>query len=388
MLDKTIYKQILNASFNAPIDVEFWDGEKVSYGDGEPIAKIIMHEVIPVKDIMSHASLTFGEAYMDGKIEIQGDLQKLVTTVYNSKDSFLNSSKFAKLVPKHSHTEKKSKADVQSHYDIGNDFYRLWLDETMSYSCGYFLHEDDTLYQAQVNKVDYILKKLYLKEGMSLLDVGCGWGFLLIEAAKKYGIHGMGITLSQEQYREFQSRIAREHLEELLTVELMDYRDLPRCGRRFDRIVSVGMVEHVGRDNYQLFMDCAKEVLNPGGLFLLHFISALKEHPDDPWIKKYIFPGGVVPSLREMLSCAAEDGFHTMDVENLRLHYNRTLLCWEKNFKEHISEVREMFDERFIRMWDLYLSACAATFHNGLIDLHQVLFTKGIANGLPTVRWY
>ena len=122
MLDKTIYKQILNASFNAPIDVEFWDGEKVSYGDGEPIAKIIMHEVIPVKDIMSHASLTFGEAYMDGKIEIQGDLQKLVTTVYNSKDSFLNSSKFAKLVPKHSHTEKKSKADVQSHYDIGNDF--------------------------------------------------------------------------------------------------------------------------------------------------------------------------------------------------------------------------------------------------------------------------
>ena len=160
----------------------------------------------------------------------------------------------------------------------------------MSYSCGYFLHEDDTLYQAQVNKVDYILKKLYLKEGMSLLDVGCGWGFLLIEAAKKYGIHGMGITLSQEQYREFQSQIAREHLEELLTVELMDYRDLPRCGRRFDRIVSVGMVEHVGRDNYQLFMDCAKEVLNPGGLFLLHFISALKEHPGDPWIKKYIFP--------------------------------------------------------------------------------------------------
>lgn len=130
------------------------------------------------------------------------------------------------------------------------------------------------------------------------------------------------------------------------------------------------------------------KVLKDGGLYLLHFISALKEHPGDAWIKKYIFPGGVVPSLREMLSCAAEDNFHTLDVENLRLHYNRTLLCWEKNFREHIDEVRQMFDERFVRMWDLYLSACAATFHNGIIDIHQILFTKGINNDLPMVRWY
>ena len=151
--------------------------------------------------------------------------------------------------------KKNQQKEVQSHYDIGNDFYKLWLDETMSYSCGYFLHEDDSLYQAQLNKVDYILKKLYLKEGMSLLDIGCGWGFLLIEAAKKYGVQGMGITLSQEQYKEFQRRIAEEHLEQLLTVKLMDYRDIPKRGQTFDRIVSVGMVEHVGRENYQLFMD-------------------------------------------------------------------------------------------------------------------------------------
>ena len=285
-------------------------------------------------------------------------------------------------------SKKNQKKEVVTHYDIGNDFYRLWLDETMSYSCAYFKSSSDSLYEAQKNKVEHILQKLYLEEGMTLLDIGCGWGFLLIEAAKKYKIRGTGITLSREQYKAFKQTIQEESLENYLTVELMDYRDLPKMGKQFDRVVSIGMVEHVGRENYQLFNDCINKVLKDGGLYLLHYISALKEYPGDAWIKKYIFPGGVIPSLREMLYCAAEDNFHTIDVENLRLHYNRTLLCWEKNFKDHINEVRKMFDERFVRMWDLYLSACAATFHNGIIDVHQILFSKGINNELPMVRWY
>nr|WP_330390809.1 cyclopropane-fatty-acyl-phospholipid synthase family protein [Anaerostipes sp. 494a] len=285
-------------------------------------------------------------------------------------------------------SKKNQKKEVVTHYDIGNDFYRLWLDETMSYSCAYFKSSSDSLYEAQKNKVEHILQKLYLEEGMTLLDIGCGWGFLLIEAAKKYKIRGTGITLSREQYKAFKQKIQEESLENYLTVELMDYRDLPKMGKQFDRVVSIGMVEHVGRENYQLFNDCINKVLKDGGLYLLHYISALKEYPGDAWIKKYIFPGGVIPSLREMLYCAAEDNFHTIDVENLRLHYNRTLLCWEKNFKDHINEVRKMFDERFVRMWDLYLSACAATFHNGIIDVHQILFSKGINNELPMVRWY
>lgn len=287
-----------------------------------------------------------------------------------------------------SSSKKNQKKEVSSHYDIGNDFYKLWLDETMSYSCGYFKHEDDTLYQAQKNKVDYILEKLYLKEGMTLLDIGCGWGFLLIEAAKKYKIKGTGITLSEEQYKECQKRIKEEGLSDYLEVRLMDYRDLPSDGKMYDRVVSVGMLEHVGRENYQLYLDCVSKVMKDGGLFLLHFISALKEHPGDPWIKKYIFPGGSVPSLREVMNCMAEDNFHTQDIEDLRLHYNRTLLCWEKNFKDHIEEAHTMFDERFLRMWDMYLSACAATFHNGIIDIHQILMTKGINNDLPMTRWY
>ena len=246
----------------------------------------------------------------------------------------------------------------------------------------------DTLYDAQVHKTDRILKKLYLKPGMELLDIGCGWGFLLIEAAKKYGVKGTGITLSHEQEDAFNERIKKEGLSDLLCVKRMDYRDLPQLSHKFDRIVSVGMVEHVGRENYDKFLTCADEVLKPGGLFLLHFISALKEHPGDPWIKKYIFPGGMVPSLREMESAAADHRFYTLDVESLRRHYNRTLRCWNANFQAHKDEVRKMFDEQFVRMWELYLCACAATFYNGIIDLHQILWSKGVNNDLPMIRWY
>ena len=214
-------------------------------GKGEPYFAVKFNKIIPVKELLRSTSLALGEAYMRGDLEIKGRL-------YNALDNFLGQmSKFdkdesalRKLI--FTSTDKKNqKKEVRSHYDIGNDFYKLWLDETMSYSCGYFLNEDDSLYQAQVNKVDYILKKLYLSEGMALLDIGCGWGFLLIEAAKKYNIKGVGITLSTEQYEEFKKRIEEEGLEEQLTVEIMDYRDLKKYDRKFDRVVSVGMVEHV-----------------------------------------------------------------------------------------------------------------------------------------------
>lgn len=287
-----------------------------------------------------------------------------------------------------SRTKQNQKREVCAHYDIGNDFYRLWLDETMSYSCAYFKTEQDSLYKAQCNKADRILEKLNLSEGMSLCDIGCGWGFLLIRAAKKYKVHGVGITLSTEQAKKFQERIEQEQLEEYLEVREMDYRDLPDAGMKFDRVVSVGMIEHVGRGNYGEFMKCVKDILRPGGLFLLHYISALKEYPGDAWVKKYIFPGGVVPSLREIIHIAGDMRFYTLDVESLRRHYNRTLLLWNENFQKHRKEVVEMFDEEFARMWELYLCSCAATFNNGVIDLHQILFSNDVNNELPMTRWY
>ena len=363
-------------------------GREYPIGTGAPRFVVDFKEVIPVSELLNSTSIALGEAYMDEKIEIEGKLYEALDAFLSQMGRFSTDETALKKLIHTSLSKKNQEKEVTSHYDIGNDFYKLWLDETLSYSCAYFKNPEDTLYQAQVNKVDYILKKLNLREGMSLLDIGCGWGYLLIEAVKKYKVKGTGITLSQEQYKELQKRTLEEGLEDDLTVELMDYRDLPGAGKQYDRVVSVGMVEHVGRENYQLFIDSVSQVMKDGDAFLLHFISALKEHPGDAWIKKYIFPGGVVPSLREMIYAMSEGDFHVMDVENLRLHYNKTLLCWEKNYRESLEQVRKMFNERFVRMWDLYLSSCAATFHNGIIDLHQILVTKGINNNWPMVRWY
>ncbi len=362
--------------------------EKHLIGEGEPTFSVTFKKVPAVSELMTSTSIALGEAYMNGDIQIEGELYDVLNMFLGQLGKFsTNQSKLKKLIFT-SKSKQNQKKEVSSHYDIGNDFYKLWLDETMSYSCGYFKNDTDTLYEAQCNKVDRTLEKLDLHEGMSLCDIGCGWGFLLIRAAKKYKVHGLGITLSSEQKKEFERRIAEEHLEDYLSVELLDYRDLPKTGKLFDRVVSIGMVEHVGRGNYEEFMQCAKSILKPGGLFLLHYISALKEYPGDAWIKKYIFPGGVVPSLREIINIAGDMRFYTLDVESWRRHYNKTLLCWNKNFQEHRDEVVKMFDEKFARMWELYLCACAATFMNGIIDLHQILFTNDVNNDLPMTRWY
>lgn len=362
--------------------------DKYKIGEGEPRFVVNFKKQISMHSLITSTSLALGEAYMNGDLEVEGDLYHALNHFMGQMGKFSTDEKALKKLIFTSKSRKNQQKEVQSHYDIGNDFYKLWLDDTMNYSCGYFQHENDTLKQAQEGKVDYILRKLNLENGMHLLDIGCGWGFLLIEAAKKYGVHGLGITLSNEQYKEFQHRIKEEHLEHLLEVKLMDYRELLRYGQPFDRVVSVGMVEHVGRGKYGEFMGCVKSVLKPGGIFLLHFISALKENPGDAWIKKYIFPGGVVPSLREILQIAGDMRFYTIGVESLRRHYNKTLLCWNKNFQEHRREVVEMFDERFARMWELFLCSCAATFMNGIIDLHQIIFTSDVNNELPMTKWY
>ena len=227
MLQENVLVSFLRKFDEHPFNVVI-NGKKYQIGEGEPVFTVIFHKEIPLSALTTSTSIALGEAYMNRDLEIEGNLYYALDHFLGQMGKFSTDESALKKIMHSSTAKKNQQKEVQSHYDIGNDFYKLWLDKTMSYSCGYFLHEEDTLYQAQMNKVDYILKKLYLKEGMTLLDIDCGWGFLLIKKKKKYGIHGTGITLSKEQYKEFQRRIEAEHLEELLTVELMDYRDLPK----------------------------------------------------------------------------------------------------------------------------------------------------------------
>ncbi len=385
-ITKTFYKNLLRKLFTTTCKIRFWDGEEIKLGKGRSKFTIIFHEPLSVSDIISSPSVTLGEAYMHKKLEVDGSIRDVIEALYNNPNSFLRyKGKLSKLVKPVNNSIKNSKDNVSHHYDIGNDFYQLWLDKSMTYSCGYFKTKDDTLEQAQINKVDHILKKLDLKEGNTLLDIGCGWGELIITAAKKYKVHALGVTLSSEQMEKANNRIKAEGLEDLVEVKLLDYRHIK--DQQFDRIVSVGMIEHVGKDYLHEYFSVVNRLLKDGGISLLHCITSMKGGTNR-WIDKYIFPGGYVPSIPELINHITKESFHLIDVESLRRHYCRTLEHWANNFENSISEIEKTKDESFIRMWRLYLNSCAASFHTGNIDIHQFVFSKGLADELPWTRDY
>lgn len=380
-------KYLMNRLFSNmqsfPFQIRYWDGESVVYGQGKPRLTLVFKNKLPLLKWARSPVLSFGEAYMNGTVDIEGtiaDVIKLASDnrnlVWKNTPSFLR-----KGIP-----VRQEMKNVQHHYDVGNKFYALWLDESMSYSCAYFHSSDDTLEQAQLQKIDYVLKKLQLQPGETLLDIGSGWGWLIIQAAEKYGVKAKGITLSEEQYKKTLERIKEHGLEGQVDVELVDYRQLAQRGETFDKIAIVGMFEHVGQKNFPAFMNAVQRLLKDKGLAMLHTITQAKELPPDPWIQKYIFPGGYIPSAREVIYLLPEYGFHLLDVENLRTHYARTLNHWARRFEASVDQIREMFDERFVRMWRLYLNSSEASFRTGDIHLHQILFSKGINDELSPTR--
>lgn len=386
-IEKSFYKKLFKDLFSDPCTVQFWDGDSEKYGDGESKFKIIFNEPLPASEIAKDPSMTFGEAFMSKKLDIEGSIEDVIESLYNNKNSFLrNSEKYLKLLSKFTNNLKKSKENIEYHYDIGNDFYKLWLDETMTYSCGYFKSKDDTLETAQRNKVGHILKKLNIKPGQTLLDIGCGWGELIIEAAKQYKAKALGVTLSNEQYRKVKERVEKEGLQDLVDVKISDYRELKNV--KFDRIVSVGMAEHLGKEHISEYFESVNNMLNEGGISLIHCITGVDRGGTNTWIDKYIFPGGYVPAFKELVDNLTAGGFYIVDVESLRRHYAYTLEHWMANFENSIEEVKKIKDETFIRMWRLYLNACAASFKCGNIDIHQILFTKGITDDIPWTRDY
>lgn len=389
-IQKSIYKKILKNLATEPFSVTFWDGSVVNYNDGVAKFHLIFNKPLNKKLLKTNPMIALAEGYMDKDIEVDGDLEYIMEAIFSQQRSFINKPK-----QKHVHSRKKykntkkiAKENASFHYDLGNDFYRLWLDKTMNYSCAYFKTKADSLYTAQVNKINHILKKLNLQSGQSLLDIGSGWGHLIIEAAKQYNVQTLGITLSEEQYIKTKERIKAEGLIGQVDVKLMDYRELINEKRTFDRIVSVGMLEHVGHDHIPIFMENTHKLLNDGGVALLHCITGLVEVEGNHFLTKYIFPGGAIPSIRALVDNMSQNNLKIVDVESLRRHYTLTLRNWAENFEANIDKVREQFDERFIRMWRLYLNACAANFTCGVSDLHQFLITKGVNNELPMTRDY
>ena len=335
------------------------------------------------KRVLQEGSLGLGESYMDGWWECERLDMFFYRVMKHKLDEqlphhFKDTLRIAAARLTNLQSKKRAWIVGKEHYDLGNDLFALMLDPFMQYSCGYW-KEAETLEQAQEAKLDMICRKLELKPGMSLLDIGCGWGGLAEFAARNYGVKVHGVTISAEQQKMAQQRC--EGLD--VTILLQDYRDL---NQQFDRIVSVGMFEHVGPKNYATYFDVVDRNLKPDGLFLLHTIGAIKTDMSvDPWINKYIFPNGCLPSVKHIAE-ASEPHFIMEDWHNFGVDYDTTLMAWYDRFLEAWPQLEEKYGERFKRMFAYYLNACAGAFRARDIQLWQVVFSRGAEGGLRVAR--
>ena len=374
------------------------DAESKKYIIGTPEKKIpITIELLDKKlhyKLILRPDLYFGEAYAEGKIVIkEGTLTDFLDlALMNIGRKELNI--FSQLINKMSGSYryltnfnfiKKSKMNAAHHYDISDNLYDLFLDPKKQYSCAYFKNEEDSLETAQNNKIQHIIKKLNIKPNQKILDIGCGWGSLAIDIAKSANCEVTGITLSKNQFDFCVKKVKELNLGNQVTFKLIDYREL---NEKFDRIVSVGMFEHVGRKFYKTFFKKIESLLSNDGISLIHTIGSVNPPRDPhPWITKYIFPGGYTPSLSEVTAPLEKAGLIVSDVEVLKMHYSHTLRHWKENCLANKEKIISMFDEKFFRMWEFYLTGCEVSFKWGDQVVYQLQLTKNYTS-TPTTRDY
>lgn len=406
--------------FDGAIRICLWDGTEVHLGCGHPAFSLTFRSAKAFQElVLARDPLCLAESYFQGLIDIDGDLYSalklrhhltslqlsliekaaLATKALRIKPDKIASAgsdtpKWAKTFGQKlgiSSSKKLNRDAISFHYDVSNDFYALWLDEQMAYSCAYYEDAAQSLEQAQRNKLDHICRKLRLKPGERLLDIGCGWGALICWAAEHYGVNAHGITLSLNQYDHAQRMIKQHGLEQKVSVELLDYRDL-RGEAKYDKLVSVGMFEHVGLKNLPSYFEIAHRLLKPDGLFLNHGITSdeggWKKSVATEFINRYVFPDGQMETVSTVQQIMEDADFEIHDVEGLRQHYALTLREWVRRLELRREEALKHVPESVYRIWRLYMAACALQFEEGIAGVYQILVSRRapLSNPVPLTR--
>lgn len=378
-----------------PLRVELWNGQKLDLGtDVLPQVTVRVPHASALGYLFAPSLFNLGKAYVEGEIDIEGRPTEIISigsalAHYTLKPQ----GKLGRMVRSFHHSRKLDQEAIHYHYDVSNAFYQTWLDENMVYSCAYFETGDEDLATAQLKKIDHILNKIQLRPGQTLLDIGCGWGALVIRAAQIYGAHCVGVTLSERQFELATERVRQAGLTDRVEIRLQDYRDVNGC---FDRITSVGMFEHVGAKNMVEYFSKMNALLADDGMAMNHGITSTDaEDGESPFgggefIHRYVFPHGELLHLGSVLRAMQEGGLEAYDIENLRRHYAKTCAIWADKFEANAPRIRTMVDDKRFRIWRMYLAGCAYAFSQDWVSLYQIVCTKAKsdASNLPWSRRY
>lgn len=395
MWQKALDRMLRHMLRSGTLTVVMPDGEKQTYGDGSGVPLTVhVRDIATVRHLVLNPELALGEAYMRGSLTIEGDrLHDLLALVVQHQGRAQRIwwqkplLKVRDSMRRHTQNNVAARArrHVEHHYDLTGALYDLFLDADRQYSCGYFQAPDDTLEQAQANKKNHIACKLLVRPGMRVLDIGCGWGGMALTLARDHDVQVLGITLSKEQHAVATQRATRAGLSDRVSFRLCDYREVEGT---FDRIVSVGMFEHVGLPHYDEYFRTIRDRLTPDGIALVHTIGwTAPPHATNPWLAKYIFPGGYIPTLSEISKAVENSMLWSADIECWRLHYAYTLRHWFDRFNENEDAVRALYDAQFVRMWRFYLAACEQTFRHGRQAVFQIQLSRNI-DAVPLTRDY